>query len=466
MSKNKFFVGTPLCIFIYIFISTSLIFAQASPNWIELKSDTNTYSVPSISKPGYLESYTDPVFGTKVTRITGDQGSPIITKDGQTIGTWGEVVKHHYSKDQPWNADGSLIHIVRNNGGSPSSLFLDGETYEVLFARSVPGQDNRWHPVDPDLKIFVSGNRIGYFNVHTGSAQILHTFSDYSRIDIGPYEANFSRDGRQVVLYGDSNWVFAYDLSIDKVYPRKQASSIDWAGISPLGNYVVIMYNDTNTQVFDLNMNFISQFTTNQNHYDMGLDLNGDEVAVGLSKSSEYSGKIIYHRLRDAQFRVLTTGGYGIHTSMRSNLSGWAFSAMHAVTRYPPYNGEALAIRTDGNLVYRLAHMHNNQVNYDSEAFPVVSVEGGRVMFGSNWGESDGYPVSTYVVDFRSSSETSPPATPGDANGDGRVDGIDYVIWLSHYNQNTSAGSSEGDFNSDGKVDGVDYVVWLQNYQG
>jgi hypothetical protein len=56
-------------------------------------------------------------------------------------------------------------------------------------------------------------------------------------------------------------------------------------------------------------------------------------------------------------------------------------------------------------------------------------------------------------------------SVPGDANGDGKVDGIDFVAWLSHYNQTTSNGPSFGDFNRDGKVDGIDYTVWLFNYR-
>lgn len=55
-------------------------------------------------------------------------------------------------------------------------------------------------------------------------------------------------------------------------------------------------------------------------------------------------------------------------------------------------------------------------------------------------------------------------AIPGDANNDGKVDGLDYVIWLNNYNQLTSNGSSKGDFDNNGKVDGLDYVIWLNNY--
>lgn len=54
---------------------------------------------------------------------------------------------------------------------------------------------------------------------------------------------------------------------------------------------------------------------------------------------------------------------------------------------------------------------------------------------------------------------------PGDANGDGVVDGLDYVIWLSHYNETTGNGPNDGDFDESGKVDGLDYVIWLNNYQ-
>ena len=47
-------------------------------------------------KPPYLRPIVDPVFDSKVTRISGDAGSPIRNLDGE----WGKVVRHHYSKDQ------------------------------------------------------------------------------------------------------------------------------------------------------------------------------------------------------------------------------------------------------------------------------------------------------------------------------------------------------------------------------
>jgi hypothetical protein len=55
-------------------------------------------------------------------------------------------------------------------------------------------------------------------------------------------------------------------------------------------------------------------------------------------------------------------------------------------------------------------------------------------------------------------------AIPGDANGDGLVNGADYSIWVSHYGQTVSCGASCGDFTGDGQVNGSDYFLWLSNY--
>lgn len=57
----------------------------------------------------------------------------------------------------------------------------------------------------------------------------------------------------------------------------------------------------------------------------------------------------------------------------------------------------------------------------------------------------------------------TPAPKIGDGNGDGAVNGQDYVVWLSHYGQSLS-GSANGDYNGDGAVNGLDYVVWLSNY--
>ena len=54
-------------------------------------------------------------------------------------------------------------------------------------------------------------------------------------------------------------------------------------------------------------------------------------------------------------------------------------------------------------------------------------------------------------------------ALPGDANGDGTVNGADLNIVLSNFNQ-TGADWAHGDFNGDGTVNGADLNVVLSNF--
>ena len=58
------------------------------------------------------------------------------------------------------------------------------------------------------------------------------------------------------------------------------------------------------------------------------------------------------------------------------------------------------------------------------------------------------------------------PRLPGDANGDGTVDGLDYLIWAANFDASEppELTASDGDFNDDGTVDGNDYVIWAGNY--
>lgn len=74
-------------------------------------------------------------------------------------------------------------------------------------------------------------------------------------------------------------------------------------------------------------------------------------------------------------------------------------------------------------------------------------------------------PTST-ATGLPSATNTQVAVKPGDANGDGKVDGIDYTVWLFHYDptRTQSGGRTIGDFDTNGIVDGIDFVIWLNNY--
>ncbi len=70
--------------------------------------------------------------------------------------------------------------------------------------------------------------------------------------------------------------------------------------------------------------------------------------------------------------------------------------------------------------------------------------------------------VTEVIVDTTPSP--APSAKRGDANGDGKVDLTDFRdFWLINYRK-AIKGFAFGDFDNSGKVDGIDYVIWLNNF--
>jgi hypothetical protein len=53
---------------------------------------------------------------------------------------------------------------------------------------------------------------------------------------------------------------------------------------------------------------------------------------------------------------------------------------------------------------------------------------------------------------------------PGDFDGDGDVDGADFVAWQTNFPKASGATLANGDADGDGDVDGADFVVWQTNF--
>jgi hypothetical protein len=357
-----------------------------------LVSDIDIKEEPAVAKPGYLQSVIDPVFGTKITRITGNVGDQVPLVGG----SWQSVAVHNYSKDAAWNADQSLIFIKRHLGG-PNPLFLNGETYEVLFSANGPGE-TRWHPQDPETMIFVGGDcRVGHWTPRTSITTVSNDFSVRNT------------DNRAVA--------FAYDLSTKQKFNdidllASGMASVDWISISPSGQYIVangtvVGEGADRTLIFDLDGKRVGPVWDGYgqpSHYDLAIDTNGNEIGVGVSQST-MAGSVIARSLLNGSWLPLSTGGFPSHISTRnSRLPGWAFASNgYNGPDYPPYRDELLAVHLDGQRpqVYRLGHLHTRgSTDYEAEPHAVPSPDGRRVLFASAWDEGN-LPVSTYVLDIR-----------------------------------------------------------------
>ncbi len=381
---------------------------------------------PFSARPQYLQPVRDPIFGTHITRVTDPQGAI----PGLDL-SWGPVARHHYSRDQAWNADQSLLLL---NKGTKGALFLDGRTYKPLFQRRTPGKV-RWHPTRPELLVYASDNQIGTWapNVDPQKDVItpLATFHGYSELSIGKDEGTLSDDGKLVALLArDSSGatvVFAFDLQSNKRFDDivLTGRNIDSASISPRGNYIIVKGDDLDSnggaddqnQVYSLTGRKVGSLWSQRHrpgHYDLTIDSQGDQVAVGISKSPPDAGLVIKRRLSDGRVTRLTNHGWASHTSTRNiRRRGWAYVTYRrqydTVTKRPFYD-EIVAVsldgvRDDGSYdIHRLAHTHAMippppQDDYKTEQHGSVSPDGTKVIFGSNWGDPNG-DIAAYVVDL------------------------------------------------------------------
>jgi len=363
------------------------------------------------AEPGYLQTVTDPAFGTPFTRVT-DPGEP---------GTPGLPCRpayctHRYSSAQAWNADQSLLVIMNGCGGM---CFLDGRTYRPLFTRSSP-DECEWHPANRALMICMAGNMIYRWYPQADRKVIIYEATSYRHLQFGPYKGNLSRDGSKLVVRAVDRHgaliAFAYNVVTRKKYPDIHLGALagrnNYCSISPSARYIFCdqnMPHETNqAYVFTIWGTELQHWTENHRpgHGDMMIDGDGSDVYVGISKSDPDKFHIIKRRLRDGAVTDLATYGEGQHASLRNTkLPGWVFvtyaGTFDEVAAHPawePFYQEIVALRTDGSgQIRRIVQTRQAAYDYWSEAHASPSPDGTQVIWSSNWGHP-GAPVADYVA--------------------------------------------------------------------
>ena len=272
MSQNRTMVGviTGLLLVLANGLYAAEMPLPLDPNYTipgVITNGSTVFTIPSVAKPAYGVPITDSVFGTRVIRIV-DNENQALTYDGPPSGsgTWSEDARQHYQKDQPWNADGTLI-ALENKYHTPSMIYLDGRTYKPRYKGITGQQDDRWHPKLANIRINGHGTLLEWVDATT-STRVRTWTLPFPAHYIGSGEGNPSFDGRFVVM-ADSNCSQMCVVDMDpqppfEPYPNKRigpvytgafANNYDWASVSPSGKYLVINYSDSedHLRVFDIN---------------------------------------------------------------------------------------------------------------------------------------------------------------------------------------------------------------------
>jgi hypothetical protein len=123
-------------------------------------------------------------------------------------------------------------------------------------------------------------------------------------------------------------------------------------------------------------------------------------------------------------------------------------------------------------------HLLNGLLNNNHQTDTCRGLILGRCYYLANdeqWYVTDGQNNRFYTLEQNPSSWPYLRLThlpiPGDATGEGDVDGADYTAWADHYDPNGSGvtawadgGWTIGNFTDDDVVDGADYTAWADNY--
>ena len=390
------------------------------------------FSVPAASEPAYLKTLTDPTFNTRLMRIASNPGA----STSPVSGTWGTDTRHHYSKDEPWSADGAF-YSLENRGGSPSNLVLDGHTFAPLFG--VPSSaglyDFRWHPAKAHAREMInvnsSGTELSWVDVTTGAKTRTWTLP-FAAAGFGSGEGNASHDGRFIAL-GNASSMVVVDMDPKPPfapYPSRRIGpphtisdcglsgcSVDWVSVSSSGRYAVVSYNGDYPRVYDIDPNTLALtphaypsstpacgrdpakgYIVGVGHADFALnpfDGNAD-VLVGQRRSGcPSTGSVVMVRLRDGAYTSLTdpaNEAAAHHISTRNiDRPGWAYVGYYEESG-KRFSDELIAVKLDGSkAVERYVHLHSAVSGcYRCEEHAVPSPDGGRIAFASNWAQDCG----------------------------------------------------------------------------
>ncbi len=432
--------------------SISVPIQTPKPQSSKLITDSNLiFSVPKLTRLAYLTETRDPIFGTKITRIADDTGNSTLPVKG----TWGEDARHHYSKDQPWNSDGTLL--VLENDKSPSQIYLDGTSYLPKYGKckNYSPWDDRWHPskLYPNVRINVNHDKLEWFDI-VSCTLVRQWQLPFSVNYIGSGEGNISNDGRYILL-SDKTRMFLVDMEPLEKYrsddndinkrigPITTLSncglkdcSIDWVSVSPSGKYAVVSYNGDHLRVFNINPHTLSLtprvmpsnsaqcgennpvqgYIYDLGHADMALNPfdNNEDVIIGQRRKwcpkyvdGDEIGSVVMVRLKDNKVVSLIDPNirtYPHHISARNvDRPGWVFVSFY---NYPDnnrvFNDEIIALKIDGSMsVERLTHKHTILNGcYRCEAHPVPSRDGRRVIWAQYLPDSKPE-IKSCIVDSR-----------------------------------------------------------------
>jgi hypothetical protein len=473
-----------------------LVFVHVSGASCQGCDPENRVSTATLVPPDYAgfqpppegQSYVDPMFCTEIKRLTDSQAG-YLTNSEQAF----------------FNIDDSYFLASENNTG----YLWDGHTGQRI--KEIGGGSMRpwwirWprgnyytlsgvkHTLDPTRHFYkYEGNEVRLYNVDTLDYMVLHKFTEYSEVGPAGGEGDVSLDGRYWVLDGtrvsDGKLVlFAYDFLDDRKGPEipfdigdvgGSGTGVDYATISPSGDYVIIAWDagpsdpfngHWGVEVFDRETwTYLRRVHPCRIHFDLGYDGSGHEAFFACAGNTQAdlqtfgipdlsAGDVVSVRLADGVgTKLLDIPNWAdSFWSFAGGLNQYVFLALEQrsdpASYWAPYWGEILAIATDGSGdVVRLVHHRSRRVgsqgHYAYQPDFNVNNQGSKIVFHSTFGLGN---CDLYLFDV-------PISGAGPVNPDLDSDGMPNIWEVQHGLNQEDPSDAAMDNDADGFTNLTEY---------
>jgi hypothetical protein len=365
-----------------------------------VKTDKRAYPEPAPpALPAAGGTFTDPVFGTTILRVTDERDGPFNVTN--------------YSYYPSFNKGSTRLFIIA--GGQATLYSFDPASFRVsgkrrLFITPMPGggypggEDAIWSGVEADVIYCHAYLKIYAYNVASDSYRLVKDFagevagSEIMQMSKSIDDDTFGfhlRDGESKVV-GYAAW----KRSQDKLY-EVRTTDVNEVQVDKTGQYLYVITETEGTassiegKVVNLQTGQVTDLTDGPPDYAPGHKDMGHGFVIG---GENWKNSFLYRPLATPhQFRAVMSFGndwsVGSHVSLLADDESWMLFGTFVANDLPStkvFRNELFLVSTDGTeRVRRLAHIHSVYRDYWDTPRATISRDGRFAAFTSNWGSKN-----------------------------------------------------------------------------
>lgn len=373
--------------------------------------DTSGRRPPDVALPAAGGSYVDPVFGTKILRVTD-------ASDGAHC-------VHAYSYWPAFNADSTRLLLACD--GVPLLYRFDPLTGALAADGPLAGADGpavqfegaSWSSSAPEViyALDAGGTKLWRLDVArrgAAGATVVKDFAGLLPAGEAAYQLAVSQDGRVFTFHtrdasGARREALAWEPATDRLhlFPRPAGRVVDETKVDELGRFVMVSWSDGDVTLWDFRggaTRWLDHATPADNaggHFDLGADyvVSSDQVMTGLVVRGyewwEAPQNVVTYRRGDGSLNWSIAD----HVSLRVDGDAFVVASTYGGDgAWDAFEDEIYLAYTDGSGFVRLAHTRSTGGDYWSQPRATVDRSGRFVVYTSDLGDGARHDVMILVV--------------------------------------------------------------------